>query len=68
MWDQQDGVPGTGALPVQPDTCWSIELAVSVRVQGWSDPVMIMLEEDAFFDGERVDWLDGRQTSLHLIG
>jgi len=68
MWDQQDGVPGTGALPVQPDTCWTIELAVSVRVQGWSDPVMIMLEEDAFFDGERVDWLDGRQTSLHLIG
>lgn len=68
MWDKQDGVPGTGALPVQPDTCWSIELAVTVPVEGWSEPVMVMLEEDACFDGERVDWLDGRQTELHLIG
>ena len=25
------------------------------------------LEEDAFFDGERVHYLDGRQTEFHLI-
>lgn len=68
MWDKQDGVPGTGALPVHPNTCWSIELAVTVPIEGWPDPVMIMLEEDVVFDGQRVDWLDGRQTALHLIG
>ena len=37
-------------------------------VEGWDEPVAIMLEEDVFFDGERVDWLDGRQTALYLIG
>jgi Xaa-Pro aminopeptidase len=67
MWDKQDGVPGTGDLVVDPNTCWSIELAASVRVEGWTEPVAIMLEEDVFFDGERVDWLDGRQTELYLI-
>jgi hypothetical protein len=25
-------------------------------------------EEDAFFDGEKVTYLDGRQTEFHLIG
>ena len=67
MWDKQDGVPGTGDLPVHPNTCWSIELAVTVPVDGWAEPVAIMLEEDVVFDGERVDWLDGRQTELYLI-
>ena len=68
MWDKQDGVGGTGDLPVHPNTCWSIELAVTVEVEGWDEKVMIMLEEDVVFDGERVDWLDGRQTELYLIG
>jgi hypothetical protein len=26
-----------------------------------------MLEEDAFFDGKNVAFLDGRQTAFHLI-
>jgi len=27
----------------------------------------VKLEEDAYFDGDQVRYLDGRQTSLHLI-
>ena len=29
--------------------------------------IRIMLEEDAFFDGRSVTYLDGRQTEFHLI-
>jgi Xaa-Pro aminopeptidase len=68
LWDHQDGVPGDGDLPIHPDTCWSIELMAEVDVPEWGGPVRMMLEEDAVFDGERVSWLDGRQTELWLVG
>jgi Xaa-Pro aminopeptidase len=69
LWDAQDGVPGAGDYPVYPDTAYSIELGVDVDVEEWDGAtVSIMLEEDAFFDGERITWMDGRQTALHVIG
>lgn len=72
LWDAQDGVPGAGGLPVEPQTCWSIELSVHHDAPGWPDGVVqLSLEEDAYL-GEAaeagVEWLDGRQTALHLIG
>lgn len=68
LWDQQDGVPGKGDYPVQSDTVWAIELNVTVSVAEWGgQEVRIMLEEDAFFDGKRVHWIDGRQEELLLI-
>ncbi len=68
LWDSQDGVPGGGDLPLRASTAWSIELATISSVPEWDGrQVRIMLEEEAFFDGDRVDWLDGRQTELHLI-
>ena len=37
-------------------------------VPGWDDIDMpIMLEEDSVFVCELVEWIDGRQTELHLI-
>ncbi len=68
LWDQQDGVPGAGDHPVAADTAYSIELSVLVDVAEWGDQkVRIMLEEDAYFDGESIQFLDGRQTDLWLI-
>jgi Xaa-Pro aminopeptidase len=68
LWDAQGGVPGAGDLTVHADTAYSIELAADVTVPEWDgETVSIMLEEEAFFDGVRIDWLDGRQTELHLI-
>jgi len=67
MWDQQGGVPGTGDWPLRANTCYAIELGATVSVPEWGRSVDIMLEEDALFDGERVRYLDGRQTELHLI-
>ncbi len=67
-WDNQEGVPGQGDYPIHPNTAWSIELNVQKAVPEWGDqPVRFRLEEDAYFDGETVEFIDGRQTSFHLI-
>jgi len=68
MWDKQEGVPGTGDLPIRPNTCWSIELNITASIPEWNgQDIRIMLEEDAVFDGTSVEYLDGRQTELLLI-
>ena len=68
LWDQQGGVPGRGDYPLFPNTAHSNELNVTVEIPEWNNKkVRIMLEQDIFFDGTRVRWIDGRQTELHLI-
>jgi hypothetical protein len=68
LWDQQEGVPGTGDYPLYANTAYSIELNARVAIPEWGNQdVLIKLEEDAFFDGETVRYLDGRQTELYLI-
>ena len=50
------------------NTAYSIELNAQVEVPEWDDQVVrFMTEEDAFFDGEKVRYLDGRQTEITLI-
>lgn len=68
LWDQQDGVPGDGDYPLYPNTAWSIELQARVEVEEWNNQVVqFMLEEDAWFDGTRCRFLDGRQTQLWVV-
>ncbi len=68
LWDQQGGVPGRGDYPLFANTAHSIELNAAVEIPEWGgQTVRIMLEEDAFFDGDRTWYIDGRQTELWLI-
>lgn len=68
MWDNQDGVPH-GEFKVHADTAWSIELSAFAPVPEWGgQEVQFRTEEDAFYDGRQVRFLDGRQTALTLIG
>ncbi|MCU7554345.1 aminopeptidase P family protein [Alteromonas sp. ASW11-19] len=67
MWDAQQGVAGSGEYTMRPNTLYAIELNAKVDLASWDQPVRIMLEEQAFFDGDKVSYLDGRQTRLHLI-
>ena len=68
LWDQQGGVPGTGDYPLYANTAYSIELNAAVAIPEWDGKeILVKLEEDAFFDGEQVRYIDGRQTELHLI-
>ena len=38
-----------------------------VQIEEWGKEVAIMLEQDAFFDGETVRYIDGRQTEWIVI-
>lgn len=68
MWDDQDGVPH-GEQKVHAGTAWSIELSAALAVPEWGgQEVTFRTEEDAFYDGRQVRFLDGRQTALTLIG
>ncbi|MCC5915077.1 MAG: M24 family metallopeptidase [Balneolaceae bacterium] len=67
LWDQQEGVPGKGDYPLYPNTAHSIELNAEVWIPEWDRNILIMLEEDAIFDGEKVWYIDGRMEEFYLI-
>ncbi len=67
FWDNQNGDP-RGAGPVYANTAWAIELTSYSAVPEWGGQLVdFRSEEDAFFDGETVRYLDGRQTAITLI-
>jgi len=68
LWDHQEGVPGRGDYPLHPDTVHAIELNVKHLVEEWGgQEVRMSLEEDAWWDGDKLIYLDGRQLNLHLV-
>lgn len=67
FWDDQAPDP-RGERRIRPSTAWSIELNARHAVPEWGgQEVDFRLEEDAWFDGQTVRYLDGRQTEFHLI-
>ncbi len=67
FWDnQKPDVRGSG--PIRANTAWSIELTSYAAVPEWGGQrVDFRTEEDAFFDGKTVRYIDGRQTEITLI-
>ncbi|EMR01039.1 hypothetical protein ADICEAN_03830 [Cesiribacter andamanensis AMV16] len=59
--------PHTGDYPLYPNTAHSIELNAAVEIPEWKKEIRIMLEEDAYFDGKEVWYINGRQKELLLI-
>ncbi|MHB9879521.1 M24 family metallopeptidase [Pacificimonas sp. ICDLI1SI03] len=67
FWDNQ-GPSDKGEYRLRPNTAWSIELSATEPVPEWGgQKVAFKTEEDAFFDGTSVKYIDGRQTELRLI-
>ena len=67
FWDNQNGDPRS-EYRIRPNTAWSIELTSYSQVPEWGGQrVDFRTEEDAYFDGETVRFLDGRQTEITLI-
>lgn len=67
MWDNQNG-DDRGKYPVRANTTWSIELSAHASVPEWGgQEVQFRSEENAYFDGTSVRFLDGRQTRLTLV-
>jgi Xaa-Pro aminopeptidase len=68
LWDRQDGVPGRGDHPLHPDTCYAIELNAKKEVPEWDgQEARMSLEQDAWWTGDRLVFLAGRQKKLHLV-
>lgn len=68
MWDAQDGVDGSGEWPLHQNTVYAIELNTKVYLKTWGKDVRIMLEEAGFYGENGFDYVNRRQTQLHLIG
>lgn len=67
FWDNQNADP-RGAGAINANTAWSIELTTYAAVPEWcGQRVDFRTEENAYFDGTRVRYIDGRQTKLTLI-
>ncbi|WP_338502949.1 M24 family metallopeptidase [Sphingomonas kaistensis] len=67
FWDNQAADP-RGEHPLRPNTAWSIELNARAAVPEWNgQEIDFRQEENAFFDGKTVRYLDVRQTRFHLI-
>lgn len=67
MWDQQDGVPGTGDYPLFENTVYAIELNTEVEVPEWQKSIRIMLEEAGFWGEDGFRYVNKRQNDLILI-
>ena len=67
MWDQQNGVPGSGDFPMHFNTAYSIELNAATDIPAWKKSIRMMLEEDGFFSEKGFRFIGGRQKELLLI-
>ena len=68
LWDHQEGVPGRGDYQLFNDTCHALELNIRQEIDEWKgQEIVIALEEDIVFTGNRAYFLDGRQEEFHLV-
>jgi hypothetical protein len=67
MWDQQNGVPGSGDFPMHFNTAYSIELNAATEIPEWKKSIRIMLEEDGFYSEKGFRFIGGRQKELLLV-
>ena len=68
MWDQPGEIPGPGDWPLYPNTAYAIEGSIKLPLPEWDgQQINIKLEQSAYFDGERVIYLAGRQTEWHTV-
>jgi hypothetical protein len=63
----QRGVLGSGDYPLNLKAAHAIELNAATYIAQWNKEIRIMLEEDAFFSEQGVQYIDGRQTEFILI-
>ena len=67
MWDNQGEVQGSGNYALYPNTVYAIELNAEVYIEEWKKPLRVMLEEGAYFNGEEVIYINGRQKDFLSI-
>jgi hypothetical protein len=53
-----------GDVEVFGPSAWSIELSNRSYVPEWDDSVLIMVEEEAWYEYGTATWVDGRQIEI----
>lgn len=68
MWDNQGPTAVNGDWPLYPNTAYAIEGNIKQPLPEWGgQTIQIMLEQSAYFNGEKVIYLAGRKTQWHLV-
>ncbi len=67
MWDQQNGVAGSGDFPMHYNTAYSIELNAASNLPEWKKSIRIMLEEDGYFDENGFRYISERQKEIYMV-
>jgi Xaa-Pro aminopeptidase len=66
-WEQVNNV-GRGDVKLVPWSVFTVELSATGPMPDWGLAEMrVPIEQDVVFTGEKVAFLDGRQTAFHLI-
>jgi len=66
-WEQVNN-PGRGDVKLVPWSVFTAELSVTGRVPEWGNfEFRLPLEQDILFTGAKTVFLDGRQTTFHLV-
>ncbi|MDH4196614.1 MAG: aminopeptidase P family protein [Candidatus Aminicenantes bacterium] len=65
-WEQVNN-PGRGDVKLVPMSCFTAEMSITSPVPEWGVEFRMALEQAVAFLGDRVVFLDGRQTTFHLI-
>ena len=65
-WEQVNN-PGRGDVKLVPMSCFTAEMSITSPVPEWGVDFRMALEQAVAFLGDRVIFLDGRQTAFHLI-
>jgi len=66
-WEQINN-PGRGDVKLVPNSCFTVELSVTMPVSEWKgQDFRLSIEQDIVFTKDGVAFLDGRQTQFHLI-
>lgn len=68
MWDNQGPTLINSDWPLFANTAYAIEGNIKQALPEWNNQtIQIVLEQSAYFDGKRVIYLAGRQTTWHLV-
>jgi Xaa-Pro aminopeptidase len=66
-WEQEN-IPGRGDVRLVPCSCFTAELSVAMPVPGsGGENFNFPLEQVVYFSGKGAIFLDGRQTTFHLV-
>jgi len=66
-WEQVKN-PGRGDVKLVPNSCFTVELSVTMPVPEWEgQDFRLSLEQDIVFTKDGTAYLDGRQTRFHLV-